>query len=180
MTHDTQTCTRCRGTGRVPLGPEHQATLDAVRSHGQVTPMQLSEQLGVAREAMCNRLATLARLGLVHVERVSGKQLRYSVPVVPGDTDATVREVRVFDHAALLCWRYKAFQPRPTTGRALAEALTVEAMQGVRVPTQALAAALMAYRHLGTDVRRRVATRWLKGQRGLERALGYGPGGAGA
>jgi hypothetical protein len=57
-------CSRCEGTGRVPLVPSLDETLRAL-ARGPRTPSELSDALDVPGTAMNNRLEKLRALGLV-------------------------------------------------------------------------------------------------------------------
>jgi hypothetical protein len=70
-------CPRCDGSGRVPLARSLRETLEALRAYAEATPTGLvHDHRGVSVTALCNRLATLARLGFATV-RAEGKQRWY-------------------------------------------------------------------------------------------------------
>lgn len=87
----TMTCSRCRGTGRVELPPELQATLDLLVT-GPSTPPELAQRAGCAHTAMCNRLVKLFDLGWVKRERLTGNSwLYYSQESLSGRRRARMR-----------------------------------------------------------------------------------------
>lgn len=71
-------CSRCDGSGRVALPPELQRTLDLLRKHKTLTPIELHAHMEFgAPTAANNRLETLRRLELAKRERIDGKRWRY-------------------------------------------------------------------------------------------------------
>lgn len=80
---DQMPCSRCTGTGHVPLPPELQMTLDLLRKRGSLTAVALFGHMEYGgATAANNRLESLRRLGFARRERVNGKVWKYS-PVKP-------------------------------------------------------------------------------------------------
>lgn len=62
-------CSRCKGVGSLVLNGCYMDTLVALASHEPITGSGLAQEMGIAGNAMCNRLVALERLGLARGER---------------------------------------------------------------------------------------------------------------
>lgn len=80
--HETTRCQNCKGTGKVPLLPHLQKTLDWLREHGPATASQAREGMKFAGEvtAMCNRLKALLELKWVRRDKVGREWVYEALP----------------------------------------------------------------------------------------------------
>lgn len=68
-------CPHCNGKGKVELTGVYLNTLRVLQGSVPISGADLGRLMGVKGEAMCNRLATLKRLGLVKCTQDGRKKI---------------------------------------------------------------------------------------------------------
>ena len=83
MPEITTKCTACGGSGKTPLSAHLKEALNIVgRYCPDAAVSDMASFLGITPTAMCNRLASLVRLGLIHAKQ-DGKRKLYNLGKKP-------------------------------------------------------------------------------------------------